>query len=87
MQITRCSIDMRRIVKGLYLVSQIFFYNCQEKWLQIGILRTIFKTYYCHKTLEPLQRNGLANEPKNQNLTQAHLSKKIIKSMQMKTNN
>jgi len=46
MQITRCSIDMPRIVKGLYLVSQFIFYNCQEKWLQIEISRPTSKNYF-----------------------------------------
>ena len=46
MQITRCSIDMLRIVKGLYLVSQFIFYNYQEKWLQIKILRPTSKSYF-----------------------------------------
>jgi len=49
MQITRCSIDMLRIVKGLYLVSQFIFYNCQEKWLQIEISRPTSKSNFGKK--------------------------------------
>ena len=46
MQITRCSIDMPRIVKGLYLVREFIFYNCQEKLIQIGIPLPTSKNYF-----------------------------------------
>jgi len=34
MQITLCSIDMCRIVKGLYLLSKKFFIICTKKLVQ-----------------------------------------------------
>ena len=37
MQITLCSIDMCRIVKGLYLLSKKFFIICTKKLVQKAI--------------------------------------------------
>ncbi len=41
MQITLCSIDMRRIVKGLYLVSKKYLFISKKK----GSQKAIFKQY------------------------------------------
>ncbi len=38
MQITLCSIDMRRIVKGLYLVSKKYFFIRKKNWSAKAIL-------------------------------------------------
>ncbi len=37
MQITLCSIDMRRIVKGLYLVGKKSFFDLRKKWFAKGL--------------------------------------------------
>ena len=39
MQITLCPIDMRRIVKGLYLVGKKYFFICKKKVVSRGYLK------------------------------------------------
>ncbi|KGG12193.1 hypothetical protein EV05_1398 [Prochlorococcus sp. MIT 0601] len=42
MKITLCSKDMRRIVKGLYLVSKKYFLISKKKLVSKGVLKQVF---------------------------------------------
>ncbi len=58
MQITLCSIDMCRIVKGLYLLSKKFFIICTKKLLQRAISPENSPTAELNKTTKTTAVQG-----------------------------
>ena len=83
MQITLCSIDMRRIVKGLYLLSKKFFIILIKKLVKKAISQTRFIYIKIHRLMRTTAVQDFSQltgkifiEKKEKMLNQAGLKKK-----------
>ena len=83
MQITLCSIDMRRIVKGLYLLSKKFFIIRIKKLVKKAISQRDLSTSKLHRLMRTTAVQDFSQltgkifiEKKEKMLNQAGLKKK-----------